>query len=258
MVEVKNNATVVRFEQLPDCLFRIWIKPDWDINTINWIPGQFLRLGILEQAEDRKKLRAMTIVDIQDGIVEFYMVSVSHGITSPKIASLQPHQRCYLEAKITGIFTLQNVPKTQNVDLWMIGTGTGIAPYLAMLKWSKDQLQQYRSIIFVHSVRSSSHLCYQKELRQYAKDHSLFHYVPVVTRSTEDTEETYLRERIPELVKKNTLSKYTNTQISTEDSIVMLCGHPKMIKDSLGVLHELGLTKHRRRKPGHILTERYF
>ena len=46
---IENNATVMKVEQLPDCLFRIWIKPDWDVSSIDWLAGQFLRLGIIEE-----------------------------------------------------------------------------------------------------------------------------------------------------------------------------------------------------------------
>ena len=66
-----NNATVVNIQKLPDCLFRIWIKPDWDLEH-TWFAGQFLRLGIIETGFDSKSLRPMTIVDIQDNIFEFF------------------------------------------------------------------------------------------------------------------------------------------------------------------------------------------
>ena len=74
-MKIANNSTVVRFEQLPDCLFRIWVLPDWNGSEIAWQPGQFLRLGVIQNPEDKVALRAMTIIDIQDGVFEFYMVS---------------------------------------------------------------------------------------------------------------------------------------------------------------------------------------
>ena len=189
----ENNATVVKFEQLPDCLFRIWIEPDWDGKTISWQPGQFLRMGVLEKPDDQKKLRAMTIIDVQDGIFEFYMVSVSGGATSPRVAMLKVGDRCYLEAKITGNFVLQNLPKKANADLWMMGTGTGIAPYLAMLKNDAPILKQYQKIVLVHSVRKTPHLCYQKEISTYAMQYADFSYVPVVTRDNCENEDVQFR-----------------------------------------------------------------
>ena len=46
MPALEANATIVRHEQLPGCLFRLWVKPDWDASTKEWEPGQFLRFGV--------------------------------------------------------------------------------------------------------------------------------------------------------------------------------------------------------------------
>ncbi|MAA80082.1 MAG: hypothetical protein CL916_12575 [Deltaproteobacteria bacterium] len=259
MMKIENNSTVVRFEQLPDCLFRIWILPDWDGEDIVWQPGQFLRLGVLENPEDRVALRAMTIIDVQEGVFEFYMVSVSQGATSPRIAQLRVGDRCYMEPKITGNFILPNLPQKPNAALWMMGTGTGIAPYLAMLKKGKPFLQKYHTIIFVHSVQMSKHLCYQKELNEYAKSYANFIYLPIVTREVHihnGLERSPLR--IPALISNKKLQEYANQELTAEHSVVMLCGHPGMIKESIQALVRHGLTKHRRRLPGNIVSERYF
>ena len=252
-----NNATVVQFEQLPDCLFRIWIRPDWDGGAALWLPGQFLRLGVMEKPEDKKTLRAMTIIDVQDGVFEFYMVSVSGGVTSPRIGKLKVGDRCHLEPKITGNFTMKIVPDKPNADLWMMGTGTGIAPYLAMFKRDSEILHTYKKIVFVHSVRRSPHLCYQREIAEHAQDFGSFQYVPVVTREKQEGKPG-LFSRIPELIHTGRLCEYAEQEFSVDHSVVMLCGHPGMIKGTIGALAELGLSKHRRRSPGNIVSERYF
>ncbi len=253
-----NNATVVNIEKLPDCLFRIWIKPDWHLENITWFAGQFLRLGIIEPGFDSKSLRAMTIIDIQDNIFEFFMVSVTDGVTSPRVSQLNIGDRCYLESKITGNFTLQNIPITNTTDLWMCGTGTGIAPYLAMLITDGSILDRCNNIILVHSVRSDQHLCYQNEIDNFKKRYSQFHYVPVVTRDLTTHTVTCLRERIPELIENKKLTAFTNIEISPKHSFFMLCGVPGMIGKSTVNLQAMGFNKHRRRTPGQILTERYF
>lgn len=255
---IENNATVVRFEQLPDCLFRIWILPDWDGTNGTWQPGQFLRLGVIQNPQDKTTLRAMTIIDVEEGVFEFYMVSVSHGATSPRLAQLRVGDRCHMEPKITGNFILPNLPQKSHADLWMMGTGTGIAPYLSMLKKGQTFLHQYRKIIFVHSVRMTPHLCYKEEIHSYAAQYRQFVYVPVVTRenNAENVEETPLR--IPALITNKSLCAKANQELTAERSVVMLCGHPGMIKESILALSEYGLSKHRRRVPGNIVSERYF
>ena len=104
-----------------------------------------------------------------------------------------------------------------------------------------------------------SHLCYQQEILQYAHQFSGFQYIPVVTSDPDNsTTIKSLLHRIPDLLQSNALTKFTNIQFSAQDSVVLLCGHPEMIKHSIHLLKEKGLTKHRRRSPGNILSERYF
>jgi ferredoxin/flavodoxin---NADP+ reductase len=255
---IENNATVMKVEQLPDCLFRIWIKPDWDVSSIDWLAGQFLRLGIIEEGFGKNTLRAMTIIDVVDGVFEFFMVAVSNGITSPRVSMLRCGDRCYLEHQITGNFTLRNVPIKEGLNLWMFGTGTGIAPYLAMLNRESSALQKCNHIVLVHSVRSDRHLCYKEEISKYAKTYTHFQYVPVVTRMLTTKVQKCLRIRIPQILLQGKLYEFTNIQIHKQDTFVMLCGDPGMIQESTHILKQMGLKKHRRRTPGEILTERYF
>ena len=139
----------------------------------------------------------------------------------------------------------------------MMGTGTGVAPYLAMLKKDVDILKHYRNILFVHSVRKETHLCYQKELNQYAQQYSKFHYIPIVTKP-KDSSNVPLNKHIQTLLGSNELAQHCNLPITKQDSFIMLCGRPDMIKESIEALKTQGLNKHRRRKPGNIVSERYF
>ena len=253
----QNNSTVVDFKQLPDCLFRIWIRPDWDCSNLKWHPGQFLRMGIIDEHHGKKALRAMTIIGIEDGVIEFFMVSVEGGVTSPRVAELQLGDRCFMEPLVTGNFHTNNIPVHKDFDLWMMGTGTGIAPYLAMLQYSTPVLSSFRNIILVHSVQKEQHLCYQLEISKNPQRYPSFSYVPVVTKSDKEHKQ-HLFKRIPELLKDNSLSERTQLEITPSSSIVLLCGQPGMIKDATEHLKEHGLTKHRRRAPGNMLSERYF
>lgn len=253
----KNNATVVRVEQLPDCLFRIWLRPDWNCDELQWSPGQFLRIGVLSPGDSKNALRAMTIISITDNVLEFFMVAITEGVTSPKIAALSAGERCYVEPLITGNFHTATLPIATGKDLWMMGTGTGIAPYLAMLKNSGEQLSDFRSLVLVHSVQHKQHLCYQSELSEASEFYDDLHIVPVVTKAIINDGST-LHQRLPTLIENGQLSEHTKKDLTPQHSVVMLCGHPGMIRDATTQLKALGLTKHRRRAPGNILTERYF
>lgn len=256
MSQLQNNATVVGFNQLPDCLFTIQIQPEWDTTNLPWEPGQFLRIGVLDDQHGDKTLRAMTILSIQDGVFEFLMVAVENGVTSPRLATLNIGDRCYMEPFITGNFHSGNLPDLTGKDLWMLGTGTGVAPYLSMLKNSTSLLVQCANLILVHSVRQAKHLCSTGYVSELQTLYSSLQYVPVVTR--EEGIPSHLHRHIQELLSTNEMVEHAGISLSIEHSVVLLCGHPQMIKESTRVLKGLGFTKHRRRTPGHILTERYF
>ena len=256
MSQLQNNAIVVGFKKLPDCLFTIQIQPEWDTTNLPWEPGQFLRIGVLDDQHGDKTLRAMTILSIEDGVFEFLMVTVENGVTSPRLSSLRIDDRCYMEPFITGNFHSGNLPDLTGKDLWMLGTGTGIAPYLSMLKNSTSLLLRCTNLILVHSVRQARHLCSAEYVSELQTLYSSLKYVPVVTR--EEGKHSHLHQHIQTLLSTNQIVARVGISLSIEHSVVLLCGHPQMIKESTNVLKELGFAKHRRRTPGHILTERYF
>jgi len=252
------NATVIRQEQLPYGLFRLWVRPDWPANEASWKAGQFLRIGVPQnQEQDKNDLRVMTIVDQADGMLEFYLVAVEGGTTSPRLAKLRTGDRCFVEPNITGNFTAHNLPVHIEDSLWLLGTGTGIAPFVAMKRKAWEQLQRFTHIILVHSVRYAEQLCYQQELQAQQEQFPGFRYIPVVTHPNASAD-SLLQQRIPQLIRSTALEQKAGVTISAENSVVMLCGNPHMIWEALEELHNKGLRKHRRRSPGNILYERYW
>ena len=247
MFTKQNNATVVGFENRPDCLFIIRIRPDWDSENVPWHPGQFLRIGILDEQHSEKSLRAMTIISIEEGVFDFLIVAVEDGVTSPRLATLQVGERCYVEEFITGNFHSANLPELGGKDLWMMGTGTGIAPYLSMLQNSHKLLRQCKNIILVHSVREQQHLCSIEFISDTLLRYPSLIYVPIVTRGNGDR--VRLRQRIQVVLANNSLVDDVGIPFSTNHSVVLLCGQPEMIKQSVEFLKEKGLRKHRRRTP---------
>lgn len=255
-LQPQNNAIVVGLTQLPDCLFLIQIRPEWDTKNIPWQPGQFVRIGVLDDNHTEKTLRAMTILSIEDGVFDFLMVSVEDGVTSPRLSALKIDDRCYVEPFITGNFHSGNLPNLSGKDLWMMGTGTGIAPYLSMLRNSESLLRHCENLILVHSVKQEQHLCSVEYISTLQARYPSLQYVPVVTR--EKGKRSSLHQHIQLLLANNKFSAHTGVELSSEHSVVLLCGQPQMIKESTNILKEQGFVKHRRRTPGQILTERYF
>lgn len=263
MPALNANATIVRHEKLPGCLFRLWVKPDWDASALTWEPGQFLRIGVPKgEPTDKKYLRALSITDLSDGVIELYLVAVEGGTTSPLLADLREGDRCYAEEKITGHFTTAHLPSDKQGDLWLIGTGAGLAPFICMLRHDTELLSRFETVVVVHSVRESDYLSFGSELLSRAAAEPSLRYIPVVTRSEKPLEvrdgHCALRARIVPLLESGRLERAAGVSLTPEGSVLMLCGNPQMIKDVTEQLVTKGLSKHRKRTPGNILSERYW
>ena len=137
----------------------------------------------------------------------------------------------------------------------MLSTGTGIGPYLSMLK-TKDAWERFDNIVLVHAVPHANELCYSELIENFKSDHpDQFQFISIVSR--EDHNES-LKGRIPLLIENGELEERAALQIRKEDSHVMLCGNSGMLKDSKTVLKERGLDRHLNHKPGHVSAEQYF
>lgn len=184
---------------------------------------------------------------------EIYLVAVPEGALSPKLYQLQPGDRLWVMANAHGFFTLDEVQDAE--CLWLIATGTGLAPYLSMLKTSVPWVR-FKKIILVHGVRKPGELSYADQIRTLASAHpGQFIFAPFVSR--EKTEYT-LEGRIPAAIADGRLENHCRQLLNANNSQVMLCGNPDMVKDAVDILKERGLRKNLRRDPGNITTEKYW
>jgi ferredoxin--NADP+ reductase len=137
----------------------------------------------------------------------------------------------------------------------MLSTGTGIGPYLSMLK-TDEAWERFEKIVLVHGVPHADELCYSELIEQFKTDHSdQFQFIPVVSR---EDHQGALRGRIPTLIDEGRLEEVAGLKITKEDSHIMLCGNSGMLKDSKAILKERGLDRHLNHKPGHVSAEQYF
>ena len=185
--------------------------------------------------------------------LEFFFYTAIDGVLSNALVELEPNDTLWLKAEGNGFFTLDEVPASR--DLWMIGTGTGIAPYLSILGTAQPW-EQFEHLVLVQGVRSASDLRYQdRMLDLLAKYPGRFIYQPFVSR---ESVEGAMPGRIPAALTDNSLEAAVALELSPEHSQVMLCGNPEMVKDAAEILKSRGLKKNLRRKPGHITTENYW
>jgi len=186
-------------------------------------------------------------------LLEFFFYVASEGVLSNALVKLESGDKVLLKDKAQGFFILDEIPATR--DLWMIGTGTGIAPYFSILG-AEEVWQKYDNVVLVEGVRTSKDLPYQDLIEKISQAHSdNFTFQAFVSR--EDFPNS-IKGRIPASLDDGSLEQKVGLTLSPSDSQVMLCGNPDMVKDCVDILKTRGFEKHRRRKPGQITTENYW
>ena len=136
-----------------------------------------------------------------------------------------------------------------------IATGTGLGPFLSMLR-SRQAFERAERVILVHGTRGVAELAHRPELEALVSERGAgFRYLPVLSRQPE-TE--FLHGRVTQTLASGELEQRAETPIAAETAHVMLCGNPSMIDEVLALLAARGLRRHRQRTPGHVTTEKYW
>jgi ferredoxin--NADP+ reductase len=184
---------------------------------------------------------------------EFYFNVVAEGPFSPRLAKLEPGDALWLAPRANGFFSVGETPAAD--ALWCLSTGTGIGPFLSILR-TREPWEKFSRIVLVHAVRVSSDLTYRELMNDLVHQHSgAFAYVPVVSR---EAHPHALKGRIPALISDGTLETRVGLALTAENSHTMLCGNPAMVDDVQAVLLTRGMKRHRRKEPGHVTVETYW
>jgi ferredoxin--NADP+ reductase len=184
---------------------------------------------------------------------EFCYNLVVEGPLSPRLARLEPMDVVFFAPGASGNFVLGEIPDAEH--LWLIATGTGIGPYLSMLR-TEAPWKRFRKVILVHAVRHASELIYRDAIEAvHAAHKDAFRLVSFVSR---ERHAGALGGRIPDAIANEGLERAAGVDLSARSSQVMLCGNPDMVTDVVEVLKVRGMKRHRRREPGHISVEPYW
>ena len=243
--------------------------------------GQFVRLGIhgkdlqyFAQNHETKLITSETQgqpIDLDgyvfraysvasspyDEFIEFFSVVIPQGEFTSKVNHIQVGDSLLLNTTPFGYLTLARYQLPLPNDLWLLATGTGLAPFLSILK-TIDVWQQYQRIILVYSARTSQELAYQAEIGSiksiYGDNGAAFVFLPIVTREADYAGE---KARVPNLILSGKLTQLVGQKLDKERSHVMLCGNPQMVEDTKEALKSIGLTMNRRGE-GNIAVENYW
>ena len=246
-------------------------RPD----SFKFTAGQFVRLGVNPSklkiykdnapeesaAVDEDIFRAYSIVSSPfDEELEFFSIVIPDGAFTSQLQHLQVGDELLLKTTPFGFLTLARYQKPLPKDLWLLATGTGLAPFLSMLQ-DLQTWQDYDNIILAYSARTKSELAYIERIQQITEDFTSlvenpakFTFVPIVTR---ESVEGALNERLPKLLLEGTLQRHVGLELDPESTHIMLCGNPDMVEDTKEALKSLGLTMNRRGE-GNIAVENYW
>ena len=225
-------------------------------------PGQFARLGV-SKPDGTQAWRAYSIVSADyDEHLAFYSIAVPDGEFTSVLAGMGVGSTVLLDKTPFGFLTTSRF--TGGRDLWLLSTGTGIAPFISILH-DLAVWEQYRHIVVVHCVRDANELVYRDTIAAF-HTHEYFgeqlkaqpdklKYIPVVTR---EPIAAMLNQRITTLIENGALEAAAGLTIDPIHSRVMLCGNPEMVTDTRKVLKARGLTVSRNAAPGNIAVENYW
>ena len=263
------NATVIGREQINPQLLILRVEPDTAM--FDFKPGQFAVLGLLgseprvaEAASeelvpepDKMIRRAYSIASssVERRYVEFYLTLITSGQLTPRLFALKHGSRLFLGPKASGLFTLDRVPPDKAVVL--IATGTGLAPYLSMLRTMLVNETQRRFVV-LHGARFGWDLGYRGELESLARLRPNFTYIPSITRPDQDPHFHGRTGRVQALVEQEVVEKESGVALDPAQADVFLCGNPDMVKAVKVTLEARGFKADQPGKPGTIHVEEYW
>lgn len=217
--------------------------------------GQFARIGL--KVGEELVVRAYSVVSSPfDETLEFFSIVVPDGAFTSNLQHLKVGDELYLEKTPYGYLTLARYQQPLPHDLWLLATGTGLAPFLSMLQ-EFDTWSKYQKINLVYSVRTAAELAYVDRIQEIAETfgegHNGFKFIPIITRDPSAP----LHDRLPILIENSELEKSAGIELNPATSHVMLCGNPQMVDDTKEALKRRGLTMNRRGE-GNIAVENYW
>ena len=214
--------------------------------------GQFVRIGL--DVDGERVARPFSFVNApEDPVQEYYGIVVPEGLLSPRLAELRAGDTLWVADNPSGFLILSEVPDAE--VLWLVATGTGLAPFLSILR-GEEAWKRYSRVVLVHAARHADELVYGELLDRIAAERGpRFARVSMLSR---DSRAGALDGRIPAAIADGRLEAAAGAPLEAGRAQVLLCGNPDMVRDTIAVLAARGLKKHRRRSPGQITTEAFW
>ena len=247
--------TVVSVNHYTDRLFSFRItRPQ----SFRFRSGEFVMIG-LPNAE-KPVFRAYSIASpAWDEELEFFSIKVPDGPLTQHLQKIQPGDTVLMRQKSTGTLVLDAL--TPGSRLWMISTGTGIAPFASLMR-DPETYEKFEQVILTHTCRDVAELAYGEELaRDLGADPLIGELVNgrFVHHAT-TTREAFVRMgRITTLIETGQLFKDTGTSpFNPATDRVMICGSMGMLQEHKALCEAAGMTEGSNSEPGQFVIEKAF
>lgn len=251
-----NTETVTSVRHWNDTLFSFTTSRDPGFRFKN---GHFTMIG-LEQDGGRPLLRAYSIASANyEEELEFFSIKVPDGPLTSQLQKIQPGDRIYVSRKPTGTLVADHLLPGKR--LWLLSTGTGLAPFLSIIK-DPEIYEKFDQVILTHGVRFTSELAYQDIIENELPGNEFFgdmirkqlRYYPTVTR-----EPFRNQGRLTHLLNSGKIFEDLDVpRPNLDEDRFMLCGSPAMLKDLCALLNDWGFQESRGANIHEYVIERAF
>jgi ferredoxin--NADP+ reductase len=250
------DETVLSVHHWTDRLFSFTTTRDPALRFSN---GHFTMIG-LRQENGKPLLRAYSIVSANyEEHLEFLSIKVQDGPLTSKLQHIQVGDKIVVGRKPTGTLLIDYLLPGKN--LYLLGSGTGVAPFLSVVR-DPATYERFEKVIIVHGVREVAELAYHDYLSYELPDHEFLGdmvreqmlYYPTVTR-----EEFRNKGRITDLIESGKMQADLGLpKLDPANDRVMICGSPGLLKDLKVILEHRGYTEGSTTSPGDFVVERAF
>jgi ferredoxin--NADP+ reductase len=224
--------------------------------------GEFVMIGLPGENGGKPVLRAYSIASpAWEEELEFFSIKVADGPLTSRLQKIKVGDQILMAKKPVGTLVLDALKPGKR--LWLIGTGTGLAPWLSVAR-DPAAYEHFEKVIVAHTVRNVVDLAYRDLFEKDLIEHELFGdlareqllYYPTVTREAFKTE-----GRITDRILSGAIFKDLGLPMDKFDPAedrIMICGAMAMIKEVAAILESQGLEEGSNAEPGDFVLERAF
>ena len=235
-LEPWRTGVVVKIEQQTESTRRFFIKVP-ELEKFSFKPGQFVTLDLPIHEKPNKRWRSYSIASWPDdsNVFELCIVLLEGGLgTTYLFNEVKEGSELTLRGPV-GVFTL---PEVIEKDLYLICTGTGVAPFRSMLHYITIHNIPHQDIYLIFGTRKKENLLYYDELRELTQDVPNLHYIPTLSREEWEGKTGYVHQVYQDLVTEKKLERGEECHAA-----FYLCGWKDMIDEAKKRILEMGFDR---------------